>query len=99
MKHILTSIKSTGSFLSKNKPLTVAGTGLSAAAVIFCYTTFATKAELSRCEKSNRQLWQELSDLKVEHTRLASTVEAIRQYGIFTRQHQTDKPNIPPKLK
>lgn len=51
---------------SKKAQVAASGTGLSAAALIFLYTNFATRADLARTQAAQTAQWQQISDLKTE---------------------------------
>lgn len=51
---------------SKKGQLAASGTGLSAAALIFLYTNFATRADLQRATNAQATQWQQINDLKTE---------------------------------
>lgn len=51
---------------SKKAQVAASGTGLSAAALIFLYTNFATRADLQRAQAAQATQWQQISDLKTQ---------------------------------
>lgn len=61
-----TFLQRTGDKLKNKKLLVGGGTGLSAAAVIFLYATFATKGDLEKARLAQATQWQQISQLRTE---------------------------------
>lgn len=68
----------------KARTVVASGTGLSAAAVIFIYATFATKSDLERMRQSQTTQWQritqmqsEINDLKAGNLSYARLLEFV----------------------
>lgn len=65
-----TFLQRAGDKLNKRKRLLVGGTGLSSAAVIFLYATFATKHELEKTRQTQATQWQQIGQLRDELNRV-----------------------------
>ncbi len=63
------------------KTLAAGGTGLSAAAVIFIYTQFATKAELNDAKDQIAAQQQEVQKLNQQISNLQGRLEVLRLTG------------------
>lgn len=71
--------KSAGSGTATKRTIIAGGTGLSAAAVIWIYATFATKGDLERHRQSQTTQWQQISALKVEIGDLKTRIHAYEK--------------------
>lgn len=49
---------------NKAKSIIGGGLGLSTAAVIWIYATFATKSELAKVEESNKAQWRAIAEMR-----------------------------------
>lgn len=76
---------------SKKAQVAASGTGLSAAALIFLYTNFATRADLQRAQAAQATQWQQISDLKTEVLVLKGRNSA---YEMLLRYVSADRINL-----
>lgn len=71
--------KQAGSGIATKRTVIAGGTGLSAAAVIFLYATFATKSDLERHRQSQTTQWNQISQLKTEVNDLKTRIHAYER--------------------
>lgn len=77
----------------------VAGGGLTAGVVLFCFANFAPKHAVSSLWRSQTTQNEKITDLQSRVTALETAVQFIAGHGITTALAKTNNPNLPPKLQ
>jgi hypothetical protein len=71
--------KSVGAGMATKRTVIAGGTGLSTAAIIWIYATFASKGDLERHRQSQTTQWQQISALRVEINDLKTRIHAYEK--------------------